>query len=320
MHPKIPESGCYQHYGIFWDAFYFEQVKTFQFIPVLCAMGLIPMLDVIQSRLESNRPVFEEATPLYLPSAEKIKLATLGFDAFAADIFWFDTMNYFGKEFQERGSYKWFEHRCELTTSLHPTDIERFEFCGTLLSWVAKDVGASNHILSIGIENNPTNWRLLYLRSFNKWYFSQDLKGGAEDLKAAAAQPDAPPGLASLAGKLIRAGSNPQMAVEYLEEALSRTTHPAAKAALSVRLRQALLTRDLERLKSLASEYHEQFGRYPEDLDELVEHQMLEEVPAEPFGGEYAIDPGTGNVFSTSGRRGIESVIKTPQMELLKTQ
>ncbi|OGL45435.1 MAG: hypothetical protein A2161_03335 [Candidatus Schekmanbacteria bacterium RBG_13_48_7] len=41
-------------------------------------------------------------------------------------------------------------------------------------------------------------------------------------------------------------------------------------------------------------------GRYPKDLQELVDEGYLQTYPQEPFGGQYLYDPATGKVKSST--------------------
>src|SRR5438132_1473784 len=113
--------------------------------PLLLAAVLFFPLTGIRHRLTDLRPAAEsEHPPLYLPQADTVRLVTLGFNSFAADLLWFSTINYFGKEFHEKGKFEWFAHRCRLVTDLHPKSEDRFEFCATLLAWIARQPAASN--------------------------------------------------------------------------------------------------------------------------------------------------------------------------------
>ena len=109
--------------------------------------------------------------PLYLPDARYIRLITLGFDNFVSDILWFQTVNYFGKQYLGGKDYRWLDSMCTLVTTLNANAMHVYDFCGTLLAWMAKDATASNRILTRGIESHPNHWRFRYLRGFNKWYF-----------------------------------------------------------------------------------------------------------------------------------------------------
>lgn len=273
---------------------------TLCFLLLLSANSLLP--DLQRQTRSSNA----EAKPLFLPKPTLVHLTTLGYDSAASDAFWFLTVNYFGKSFRGRGDFRWLKHYCSLTTELNPRAVERFEFCATLLSWMAKNPNASNLLLNSAIKAHPSNWRLYYLRAFNFWFFLNSPEIGAQDLRIAAVLPGAPPILNSLASRLISTSGDPQLAVDYLEEALARSESEAARSALSIRLRQALLSRDLKNLNELAARFTIEHGRSLNSIEELIKSGFLEELPSEPFGGSYLWDPDSSQIISTSGKKGLE--------------
>jgi len=282
--------------------------------PLTLAGVLLALLPGVGAQLAALRPPgAAKRAPLYLPTADRVRLTTLGFDAFAADLLWFDTVNYFGKEFHQNGRFEWFAHRCRLVTELHPKSLERFEFCATLLSWIAKDPRSSNEILTRAHQHFPGDWHVLYLRSFNSWYFLNDAAGAAEDLRIAATMDGAPPLIASLASRLLTSATDPNVVVDFLTDSVRRTADPNARAALEERLRQARLTRDLYYLNRAVAEFAARLGRPPSSFDELIATGLLRQLPAEPFGGAYQLSGD--RVVSSSGARGLTFDAHTPHSE-----
>ena len=148
------------------------------------------------SRFSVSAP---EQEPLYLPAIEKVKLVTLGFDNLASDLLWFNTINYFGKQIQAHKDFRWLSHMCSLVTDLDPKAVHVFEFCSTMLSWVAKQPKESEQLLSKAIDKKPEYWRYLSLRGFTRWYSLEDKTSALADLSQASKLPEAPHSLASIA-------------------------------------------------------------------------------------------------------------------------
>ncbi len=267
---------------------------------------------LVSEKVHRAAPVIEiETPPLYLPDAKTVRLATLGFNPFFSDVLWFSTVNYFGKQFRGNGDYRWLRQRCELVLELQPKAAERYEFCATLLSWVAKDVNGSNLILDRATAAYPDDWRYYYLRGFNRFYFQKDLAAGAEELKHAVALPNAPQMLASLASRLL--SDDPLAAVQFLQDSLKRTPDPSAKQALSERLLQAKLTYELHLLSALADKYQVEKGSYPLSLEALRDAGYIGFLPQDPYGGEYRIDFTNKVVTTTSGKKPLQLNLNTPQ-------
>ena len=249
---------------------------------------------------EQDRP------PLYLPDAEHVKLLTLGFNNFFSDLLWFNTINYFGKQFEGNKDYRWLGHMCDLVTQLDGNATHAFEFCGTLVSWEAKRFDETERLLTRAVELHPDSWRFLYLRGFNRWYFLNRQDLASEDFVHASKLPDAPAFLGSLASRMLAGQNNINMAIQLLQDLVKNSTDKKAKAALEEKLQRAVLRRDLDNLNKAVTQYTERSGAKPGSLDELVNHKVLRYVPHEPFGGAYILDPISGEVKSTSGKKPLD--------------
>lgn len=269
-----------------------------------------------QSSLKSSSHTDE---PLYLPSAEYVKLITLGFDAFASHILWFETISYFGKHYRGDQDYHWLGEMCHIVTKLNQRALHVYEFCGTLLSWVAKDVDASDSVLTEGIKTNPGEWKLWYLRGFNQWYFRGRRDLASSDLARAANLPGSPPFLASMASRLITDSDGPASAVAFLADMLKRTKDDSVRQVLEDRLKRAILSRDLRFLHAGVEKYRERYGEPPEKIEDLVIRNIINRLPQEPFGGKYLFIQSDGRVISTSGEKGLEFFGKTADTGMFRS-
>lgn len=251
----------------------------------------------------------EERAPLYLPQAQYVELVTLGYNSFASKLLWFNTINYFGKQFASGQDYRWLGEMCELVTRLDPKATHTFEFCGTLLSWVAKKPDLSTKLLTLGIEANPDYWRFRYLRGFNYWYFLNRLDLAKEDFLTASKIPNAPTFLKTIAAQMIAKENGPTLARQFLEEFVSHTKDPAAKKALEKKLLRAQLSERLNILQNAVDHFKKDKGELPASLDQLVPSGYLRAMPNEPYGKSFILE--NGEVKSTSNQTGIRFVGKT---------
>ena len=218
-----------------------------------------------------------EETPLYLPDAKYIRLVTLGFDTFWSRILWFNTVNYFGKQFLADSDYRWLYHNCKLVTQLDERATHAFEFCGTLLSWMAREPERSNEILTHAIQAHPDAWRFRYLRGFNYWYFLSRRDLAKEDFRIGSTLPEAPPVLASLATRLMVAEDDPQTAIAFLVDLIENTKDEHVKQALGEKLKRAVI--NLEGRKLCRPEQYKAIGYLPEHpyfYDHLTVYETLD--------------------------------------------
>lgn len=70
---------------------------------------------------------------------------------------------------------------------------------------------------------------------------------------------------------------------------LRKTRNEDASRELLDKLKRAHMARDFAILRDAASIYHQRSGRYPANPAELVDAQIINISPKEPFGGEYSV-------------------------------
>lgn len=282
------------------------------FLTILALLTLLSPLQVeSKAKLRSIRQsqvLLLEDTPLYLPEERYVRLVTLGFNRFFSNVLWFQTVNYFGKQFTGSKDYRWLSQMCDLVIGLNPEAHHVIEFCGTLLAWEAKSPEESTRILTKAIALHPNEWRYLYLRGFNYWYFLEDPKAASEDFMNASQRPNAPAFLAGIASRLLISGNNAQSAVDFLRIAIERTNDTNARIALHEKLQRAILGRDLELLRNGLRIYEMKHGKKAKALIDLINGKVLTRLPSEPFGGEYVYDEEQGTVESTSGEKPLSIV------------
>ncbi len=137
----------------------------------------------------SYAPTAEAPSPLFLPRAEALRPALLGFDGLAADLFWLRTVQYFGGRVERRQNLPQLYQLVDLTTSLDPHFLEAYEYGGLFLV-IARQLPQAIAIYEKGIAANPGRWELphdlgrlyfLELRDYDKalywWQITDRLPG-----------------------------------------------------------------------------------------------------------------------------------------------
>ncbi|MFQ5961856.1 MAG: hypothetical protein ACE5MG_10710 [Candidatus Methylomirabilales bacterium] len=125
----------------------------------LATLGFLSLARALDERAERLQEVGEELA--YLPAAEYLRPALLGFDHLAADLFWLRTIQYFGEHYESDRRYPKLYPLVELVTSLDPQFVEAFSFGGLLLT-LAKQYPEAIAIYEKGISHNPDRWELPY--------------------------------------------------------------------------------------------------------------------------------------------------------------
>jgi len=267
---------------------------------VLTAAAQWKMVNLDQAYLSKADTAKREV--LYLPSGTALDLITLGYRNLAADIIWFNTIDYFGRHYQTDRNYHWLGHMCGLVTDLNPRARDVFEFCGLMLAWEAEAAQEAVDLMTKAIEAEPDYWRYQYMRGFTYMYFLEDAERARDDFTSASKTPEAPDFLARLAARKM-ALSDPLSAIEFLESALQNTTDPAQRGPLENRLREMRHDYTLEILEAAVEHFKEQHGRLPVGLQELVNSGALYWPDPGGFhdyyGGEFYLDLDSGTIKAT---------------------
>jgi len=287
-----------------------------------CAMvcGYLSWLNLNDLKISARNWIQDDRQePRYLPDIQHVRLVTLGFNRMFADILWFDTLNYFGKQYLADKDYDWLNYRCNLVTALDPGAIHVYEFCAPLLSWMVKAPLLSNSLLTRGIEAKPDYWRFYYLRAFNYWYFLEDKAAAKDDLERSTKCPDVPDFVFSLASRLLVDVSGARAAVDFLSQTLENTKDNLTRKALEEKLRLAIISRDVEFLQEGLTKFREKMGYSARALNELVSEKIITSLPKDPDRNDYLLTDKL-EVISPSGESGLNFKGKTAKTGFLRNE
>lgn len=135
----------------------------------------------------------------------------------------------------------------------------------------------------------PEEWRLPYWIGFNYLQINEYEKA-AEYYKKAAKLPGALPFLETSSVHILSRGKNLAMAVAEAERLLAASKDQETKDLMTLRLDWL---RTMQFLEDRNRDFKKKVGRYPQRLQELVEHGILTALPPDEFGeGFYLVNPG----------------------------
>ena len=124
---------------------------------VLAVFGFLSLAVVLDRGVRPKEAGEELA---YLPSAKFLKPALLGFESLAADLFWIQTIQYFGKHVTSDRRFPKLFPLLDLVTSLDPQFIEAYRLGGLYLAYFAREVDRAIALYEKGIASNPERWEL----------------------------------------------------------------------------------------------------------------------------------------------------------------
>lgn len=270
------------------------------------------------SKYDQARRLYQEdagqvAEALYLPSGQGLEFISFGYRRALSHLLWFNTINYFAKQYSGAKDYKWLSHMCGLVTRLNPEATEYFRFCATMLAWEGNMPERAHKLLNEAIKAHPRNWLFFYLRGFVRVFFMDDEYGAARDFRRASELPDVHPLVVKLAGKKLIDMEGPEAAVEFLEEALKSSEDPYSQRVITERLQEARFEIGFRLIEQAVQSYFKASGALPADLKQLAQAGLLaadwaREGFRDEFGGRYYLqlsetDSGMIEVRSTSRER-----------------
>ena len=274
-------------------------------IALLLFVGAQQLAISTQQQIAAEISSSADSPPLYLPDERQVSGLTLGYNTLFAKLFWFSTLNYFGKHFAAERDFRWLGGMCGVVSNLDPKFRNAIESCATLLSWASKQPTISSNILSKGIAADPGYWRYYFLRGFNSWYFQEDLESAKADFKRASSFSEAPASVHSIAARLISSSEGTSSAKDFLVETLKGTTDASARAMLLERIKEAVLAEQVASLAAAVSRYKEtNSGQLPSDLSALKAAGLVDRIPEDPFGGTFSLAED-GSIQTSSKRKGL---------------
>ena len=272
---------------------------------LLLGMGgllLLAGIGWLQGELDrrQDRTVVQIEGLAQLPKGEYLKPALLGYHHLGADILWLRLVQVVGKKRNSADEYEWMYHALDVITTLDPQYTYAYYAGGVTLGDSANRPDLSNRLLEKGINANPEVWYIPFLLGYNYYFLLGDPAKGAEYIMHAARLPDHPPYLTGLATRMAAEAGNPDTALAFLEARLRETQDPGMREVLVDRMKEVIIERDLLLLERAVESYRAQHWALPATLTALVAAGALPNLPPEPFGGDYRLDPKTGSVSSST--------------------
>ena len=239
---------------------------------------------------------------LYVRSPAVMKRLALSYDAVAADLYWIRTIQYYGGTRLSPDPNKHYDllyPLLDLTTSLDPQFSIAYRFGAFFLSEQAPG-GAGRPDLSIALLRkamaaNPDRWEYPYDIGFVYYRYGQ-YQQAADWFRRAAQVPGATNWLEPLAAVTLAAGGNLEASRLLWRNLLATSDQPWLRRTAEHRLQQLDAIEEIQRLQALTAEYERRHGDPPPTWNDLVADGALREVPIDPTGHPYVLNPWWGLV------------------------
>jgi tetratricopeptide (TPR) repeat protein len=252
----------------------------------------------------SFRTPERRADPVLLLRPAVARALALGFDAFAADLYWVGALHYAGEPKNQRVCYAQLANYIDLVNALAPDFESAYRFGGLSLpcpsaeGW--RNIPEAVTVLRRGVERFPNNWFFRLLLAYDLSAYQKRYPEAGSILIEAAKIPGAPPYLGRLATRMFSQVDDFETAAQIARQLYESTADPKEREALLHRIRLLDVARELAILQQAVTEFRAHTGRLPSEIEELVRLGVLSAIPKDSLGGSWQYDSTTGKVRSTA--------------------
>ncbi|MBW2494216.1 MAG: hypothetical protein JRE43_05650 [Deltaproteobacteria bacterium] len=255
------------------------------------------------SRFETRSRV--ELGQLQVPSADYVKLWSLGFDAAVADYFWLRAIGVVGAEqgaVEEQGEV--LADLIDLVTTVDPWVSHPYRFAAVWLTLDRGMVERGNRLLERAISYHPLDWRNRYHLGFNHFYYLDEQLRAADLLEGAIGLEGAPDYLAPLVARLRSREGGLQVAAAFLVQMIESAEDEYKKAEYLKALDEIQIEERARFLDEARVEYWRRNGRDIEQVTDLLAgpNPVLQRLPRAQMhldGFEWILDPETNQIVSS---------------------
>lgn len=237
----------------------------------------------------------------YVIPSKYSRVLALEFKGLLSDFLLLKTITFFGERVEleqtlSENDWQYIIGSLDAITDLDPYFLDPYILAESLLTWESGRYEEANRLLEKGLKYRVNDWQLPFFIGFNHFFFLKDFEKGGDYLMMASRLPNSPGFLPSLAARIGYYGDKAHTAVMFLKGIIAQTSDERLKSWLELRLVA------LERaavLEDLVEKYQKEQGGLPEKVEELVSKGYIDELPIDPYGGNWVMMKN-GRVFSTS--------------------
>jgi hypothetical protein len=135
----------------------------------------------------TSRPYLE--ANLYLPSGKFVEQASLGYRELAADMVWFEAVQYYGGYAKSQHDLAYFNGLIDIVNELDPHFIFPYIFGAVVMSQDLGDLDRGIGVLKNGMQKNPENWELPFEIGFLYYTVAREKASAAQYFELASRLP-----------------------------------------------------------------------------------------------------------------------------------
>jgi tetratricopeptide (TPR) repeat protein len=280
---------------------------------LLAALVVTGLAAAIALQVVRDRRYPEVASPvadLYLTSGDTVGRMALSYRSVLADLYWIRAVQYFGSarlaekatvarnEPVARGQYDLLYPLLDIATTLDPRFNIAYRFGAIFLSEGYPDgpgrPDLAVQLLDKGFAANPGRWQYLYDKAFVYYWTLEDYTRAAHWFDEAAKIEGAPAWLPGVAAATLAAGGDRQNARRLWRQIYDTADQRYLRDNARFHLLQLDVADVADRLTAMLAAYAQRTGTRPASFQPLVAAGLLREVPEDPDGTPFIVNPENG--------------------------
>jgi tetratricopeptide (TPR) repeat protein len=240
----------------------------------------------------------------YVPEAKAIKYGTADQRYLVADWAVMKVMFYFGELIEKaRGKELFYSspdylgmfRTLQTALRVEPYNKDAYYFAQAAFTWELGRFKEVNNMLDFGMKYRTWDEQLPFFVGFNCAYFMKDYAKAAEYMRKAAVISKNEL-YTNLAARYFYEAGSTDLGIVFIESMIKSARNDEERKMYLIR-RDALLA--IQHLSLAVEQFKQKFGAIPESINELVARGILQNIPADPYGGSFYLDE-KGVVRSTS--------------------
>lgn len=259
------------------------------------------LIVAIQLKIDRIRPSTQRIEELrFLPSSSFLRVASLGYREFAADLLWLKAVQFVSGKDQTGKGYDWLYHVLDTVTDLDPKFYDSYWLGAMSLSVLGDRPDQSVLLLRKGTAEITNRWELYFYLGFDYYYFLNDFKNAAISMEKASVLPGRPAFLPPLTARLYAEAQSPTTGLNFIQGVYTTTQDPEIRRQLE-KIGKALEVRvTLEALDRAAKEFESKYPKEAPSTDRLLALGFIRTRPVDPYGGTYYWDEARRAFQTTS--------------------
>ncbi|MFC1656743.1 hypothetical protein ACFL14_02180 [Patescibacteria group bacterium] len=224
---------------------------------------------------------------------------SVGMDNVLADMYWLQAIQYLGVG-ASQGGHPALATMLENTTTLDP-DFEYPYIFSSLILPGEGHLEKAQEIADQGIEKVPDSWQIPYYAGLSIYQIQlNDYTKASELVKLASTKKDAPENLPYIANILL-SRTNEKVKAYYSWKVIAESAenkYSRERAQTFIEHYEIIFY-----LEKLNKTYREQYGAFPNTLQDLVKVGYIKEIPSDSLERGFIYKKETGEVFTNNFRR-----------------